>query len=166
MKDSSTDALVANNVNFVEEFEGAAMPPQPSRRVAVVACMDARMDIHKILGLSNGDAHIIRNAGGVITDDVERSLCISQKYLETTEVILMHHTKCGVQTISEADFRQSIFEETGQRPSWTTNTFANVEADVTESINRLQNSPFLKHNQNIRGFVYDVDSGALKEVAS
>ncbi|MXW94496.1 MAG: carbonic anhydrase [Acidimicrobiaceae bacterium] len=142
------------------------MPAAPARRLAVVACMDARLDVLRILGLRAGEAHIIRDAGGVATDDVIRSLCLSQRALGTREVVLVHHTDCGLQLIDEDRFLAELEAETGSRPSWPLETFADPYEDVAESIRRLRSSPFLPHKDHIWGFVYDVDDGKLHEAGT
>jgi len=158
-----TPQLLAANADYAQAFDSAGLPAPPSRHVAVVACMDARMDVYRILGLREGEAHVIRNAGGVISDDAIRSLCISQRLLGTREVVLIHHTKCGMQNLDEQGFLASLKAETGIRPSWKVQAFADPYDDVVESIKRLQESPFLMHTDHIRGFVYDIDDGKLYE---
>ena len=142
---------------------GAGMSPRPERKVAVVACMDARLDLFDILGLQVGDAHLIRNAGGVVTDDVIRSLTISQRFLGTEEIVLIHHTKCGMIGLSEDEFRGGLEAETGQRPTWAAEGFADLDADVRQSMERIRTCPFLLH-RNVRGFVFQMEDGALREV--
>ena len=159
----STPELLAGNAAYARDFDGAGMPAAPARRLAVVACMDARIDVPRILGLHAGEAHIIRDAGGVVTDDVIRSLCLSQRALGTREVVLVHHTDCGLQLIDEDRFLAKLEAETGSRPSWPLETFADPYEDVAESIRRLRSSPFLPHKDHIRGFVYDVADGRLHE---
>jgi carbonic anhydrase len=160
----STDELVANNADYVAGFSDDHLPVAPSRQLAIVACMDSRMDIFEILGLGHGEAHVIRNAGGVITDDVIRSLCLSQRYLGTREVILMHHTDCGLQRVTEDAFKAQLEEELGVKPGWSLESFSDPFDDTAQSMRRLQQSPFLPHKQHVRGFVYDVDTGVLHEV--
>jgi carbonic anhydrase len=138
--------------------------PRPARRVAVVACMDARLDLFAILGLAPGDAHLIRNAGGVATDDVIRSLTISQRKLGTREVVLVHHTDCGMLTFTEDELRSELLEATGVKPSWAAEAFTDLELDVRSSMKRIRTSPFVPHRDRVRGFVYDVDDGVLREV--
>ncbi len=138
--------------------------PRPARRVAVVACMDARLDLFGILGLRPGDAHLIRNAGGVATDDVIRSLTISQRKLGTREVILVHHTDCGMLTFTEDELRHELLAETGVKPSWAAESFTDLDVDVRSSLQRIRTSPFVPHRDRVRGFVYDVDTGLLREV--
>ena len=159
----STPELLAGNAAFAQDFDGAGMPAAPARRLAVVACMDARLDVPRILGLQAGEAHIIRNAGGVITDDVIRSLCLSQRLLGTREVVLVHHTGCGLQLLDEQRFLSELEAETGIRPSWPLEAFADPYDDVVESMRRLHTSPFLPCKDHIRGFVYDVTDGRLHE---
>jgi len=161
---SVTDRLLANNSAYAEAF--ASRPPATTeRRVAVVACMDARLDVYRVLGLGDGEAHVIRNAGGVVTDDVLRSLTISQRKLQTTEVVLLHHTKCGMATFDDDEFVAELAADTGQPPTWAPGAFADTEQDVRESLAAVRACPFLPHTDAVRGFVYDVDTGALSEVA-
>jgi carbonic anhydrase len=137
----------------------------PARGVAVVACMDARLDVHKILGLEEGDAHVIRNAGGVITDDEIRSLTISQRLLGTREVVLIHHTDCGMLTFSDDELKAQIHEEVGVKPHFSMESFSNLEEDVRQSIARIKASPFVPHKESVRGFIYEVETGRLQEVS-
>jgi carbonic anhydrase len=160
----SADELVARNREFAADFRDHDLQVAPTRHLAVVACMDSRMDIFKLLGLGNGEAHIIRNAGGVITDDVIRSLCLSQRLLGTREVILVHHTDCGLQKVREDEFRDELFEELGVKPPWSVEAFTDPFDDVRQSIQRLEITPFVVHKDLIRGFVYDVTTGRLEEV--
>jgi carbonic anhydrase len=160
----NTDELLANNEAYVAQFADHGLQLSPKRHLAVVACMDSRMDIFEMLGLKHGDAHIIRNAGGVVTDDVVRSLVVSQRLLNTQEIILIHHTNCGLQTVSEDEFKHQIEAECGIKPWWALETFGDPYVDVRQSMARLHHSPFVVHKDHIRGFVYDVDSGALNEV--
>jgi len=162
----NTDELVANNSHFVADFRDAGLALAPKRHLAIVACMDSRMDIFQMLGLAHGDAHIIRNAGGVVTDDVIRSLVVSQRLLNTQEVILIHHTNCGLQTISDDGFKKQIEDDCGIRPSWAIEAFTDPYDSVRQSMNRLGHSPFVIFKDNIRGFVYDVETGQLLEVDS
>ena len=159
-----TDELLANNRAAAEGFDGADLQVAPTRQLAVVACMDSRMDIFKILGLGNGEAHIIRNAGGVITDDVVRSLCLSQRSLGTREVVLLHHTDCGLQKVKAEEFKAELESELGVKPAWAVESFDDPYVDVRQSMQRLQLSPFIAHKNHIRGFVYDVGTGLLEEV--
>ena len=142
-----------------------ALPLPPSKHVAVVACMDARLDVHKILGLKEGDAHVIRNAGGVITYDEIRSLTISQRLLGTTEIILIHHTDCGMLTFSDDELKAQIHEDVGLKPHFSMESFSDLEEDVRQSIARIQASPFIPHKQSVRGFIYEVETGRLREVS-
>lgn len=158
-----TDELVEANKSYQEQFEGPLLLP-PARKVAVVVCMDARLDPAKILGLREGDAHVIRNAGGVVTEDALRSLAISQRLLGTEEIVLVHHTDCGMVTFSDDKFRQSIEAETGIRPTWAAEAFRDAAADVVQGIRRIQASPFVPRTDAVRGFVFDVATGALVEV--
>jgi carbonic anhydrase len=160
---SATDEYLANNARYAQTFTGP-LPMPPSRQVAVVACMDARLNVYSILGLGDGEAHVIRNAGGVITDDEIRSLAISQRLLGTREIILIHHTDCGMLTFSDDDFKRSIQEETGIKPQWAAEAFSDLEGDVRQSVARIQASPFVPHKDAIRGFVFDVATGKLNEV--
>lgn len=160
----SADELLAFNGHYVAQFSDHDLALHPARHLAIVTCMDSRMDIFQMLGLSHGDAHIIRNAGGVVTDDVIRSLVLSQRFLGTREVILVHHTNCGLQAINEADFKASLEAEVGFKPWWGLECFLDPYDDTRQSINRLQQSPFVKYKEHIRGFVYDVADGRLHEV--
>jgi carbonic anhydrase len=161
---SVTDEFLRNNAAYAEQFAGP-LPMPPSRHVAVVACMDARLHVSSILGLKEGESHVIRNAGGVVTDDVIRSLAISQRLLGTTEIILIHHTDCGMLTFTDDAFRRSIQDETGIKPPWAAESFTNLEEDVRQSIARIKASPFVPHRGAIRGFVFDVATGKLNEVS-
>jgi carbonic anhydrase len=161
---SVTEELLRNNAIYAESFEKGDLPLPPARAVAVVACMDARLDLHKILGLEEGDAHVIRNAGGVITDDEVRSLTISQRLLGTREVILIHHTDCGMLTFSDDELKAQIHEEVGMKPHFSMESFSDLEEDVRQSVARIQASPFIPHKESVRGFIYEVESGRLREV--
>ena len=163
---SATDRLLANNEAFAAEHGRGHLDVQPSLHLAVVACMDSRLDVFAALGLEDGQAHILRNAGGVITDDVIRSLALSQRKLGTREIILIHHTDCGLQKVTDDGFRAELQEDTGMPPSFAIESFTDVEASVRGSIARIKSSPFLPHRDGVRGFVYDVDTGRLTEVAS
>ncbi len=160
----NTDELLGRNLAYSAQFPDGELAVEPKQQLAIVACMDARLDPLAILGIENGDAHIIRNGGGVITDDVIRSLCLSQRALGTREIILIHHTDCGLQQVDEAEFREELQQETGLKPSWSLETFDDPYVDVAQSIQRLNLSPFLPNKNNIRGFVYDVTDGLLHEV--
>lgn len=160
----SADLLVEANQRSAADFDGADLQVAPTRRLCVVACMDSRMDIFKILGLGNGEAHIIRNGGGVITDDVIRSLCLSQRLLGTREVVLLHHTDCGLQKLRPTEFLAELEAELGVKPSWALESFDDPYADVRQSMQRLHLSPFVLHKDHIRGFVYDVTDGLIREV--
>ncbi len=162
---SVTDELLANNARYAESFSGP-LPLPPAKSIAVVACMDARLDVYRILGLNEGEAHVIRNAGGVITDDEIRSLAISQRLLGTHEVILIHHTDCGMLTFSDEQFKKSIQDDTGIKPAWSAEAFPDLDEDVQQSIARIKASPFIPNKDSIRGFVFDVASGKLNEVVS
>ena len=161
---STTDELLGNAERYAEGFDKADLPMPPGKKVAVVACMDARLNPYGLLGLHEGDAHVIRNAGGVVTDDEIRSLAISQRLLGTEEIILIHHTDCGMLTFSDDEFRTQVEQETGVRPPWSCETFGDLEEDVRESIARIKNSPFIPKKESVRGFVYDVATGRLNEV--
>jgi carbonic anhydrase len=161
---SAVDDYARNNEQYALTHAGG-VPGRPSRHVAVVACMDSRMSIAPMLGLRDGEAHVIRNAGGVVTDDVIRSLVISQRLLGTREVMLIHHTDCGMQRTTEDEFKRAVEAETGIRPPWAVESFGDPEQDVRQSIARLLASPFLPHKDAIRGFVFDVDTGKLNEAA-
>jgi carbonic anhydrase len=163
---SSADELLANNRRSVERFESAGLQVAPTRQLAIVACMDSRMDIFQILGLGHGEAHILRNAGGVITDDVIRSLCLSQRLLGTREIILIHHTDCGLETVQEDSFKAELEAEVGIKPWWALEAFVDPRADVAQSMRRLAMTPFVPHKSHVRGFVYDVSTGALEEVSA
>jgi carbonic anhydrase len=160
---SVTDELLANNASYAENFSGP-LPMPPGKHVAVVACMDARLDVYRILGLNEGEAHVIRNAGGVVTDDEIRSLAISQRLLGTQEIILIHHTDCGMLTFTDDQFKKSIQDETGIKPSWSAEAFPDLDDDVRQSIARIKASPFVPNKDQIRGFVFDVATGKLNEV--
>ncbi|MEA2592076.1 MAG: carbonic anhydrase [Actinomycetota bacterium] len=159
---SVTDEYLANNAAYAESF-AEQLPMPPSRQVAVVACMDARLDVYRILGLNPGEAHVIRNAGGVVTDDAIRSLTISQRLLGTREIILIHHTDCGMLTFTDDAVKRQIQDETGVKPPFALEAFPDLDEDVRQSIARIRESPFIP-NKNIRGFVFDVGSGRLNEV--
>src|ERR687884_2105048 len=156
---SVTDVLLRNNERYAESFDKGDLPMPPGKHVAVVACMDARLNVYGMLGLKEGDAHMIRNAGGGITDDEIRSLIISQRLLGTREIILIHHTDCGMLTFSDDEVKGQIQEEVGIKPQFPLETFADLEEDVRQSIRRIQASPFVPHKESVRGFVYDVQSG-------
>jgi carbonic anhydrase len=158
-----TDELLANNAEYAASFSGP-LPLPPAKHLAVVACMDARLDVYRILGLHEGEAHVIRNAGGVVTDDEIRSLTISQRLLGTTEIILIHHTDCGMLTFTDDSFKADIQAEVGIKPHWSPEAFSDLEADVRQSIARIQASPFIPHKESVRGFVFDVATGRLNEV--
>jgi carbonic anhydrase len=162
---SVTAEYLANNEKYAAAFTGP-LPLPPSKHVAVVACMDARLNVYGILGLEDGEAHVIRNAGGVATDDVIRSLAISQRLLGTTEIILIHHTDCGMLTFTDDGFKRSIQDETGIKPAWSAEAFTDLDEDVKQSVGRIKASPFVVHTDHVRGFVFDVASGALREVTS
>ena len=161
---SVTDDLLANNERYAAGFKGL-LPLPPSAHLAVVACMDARLNVYGILGLREGEAHVIRNAGGVITDDEIRSLAISQRLLGTTEIILIHHTDCGMLTFTDDGFKRAIQDETGIKPEWAAEAFTDLDEDVRQSTARIKASPFIPHKDAVRGFVFDVATGKLNEVS-
>ncbi len=158
-----TDEYLANNADYAAQFSGP-LPLPPSKHVAVVACMDARLDVYRILGVREGEAHVIRNAGGVVTDDEIRSLAISQRLLGTTEIILIHHTDCGMLTFTDDDFKRGIQDETGIKPGWAAEAFGDLDVDVRQSIRRIESSPFVTATTSLRGFIFDVATGRLREV--
>jgi carbonic anhydrase len=160
---TATDEYLRNNAAYAETFTGP-LPLPPAKGTAVVACMDARLNVYAILGLREGESHVIRNAGGVVTDDEIRSLAISQRLLGTTEIILIHHTDCGMLTFTDDAFKRSIHEETGIKPSWSAEAFPDLEEDVRQSKARILASPFIPHKESVRGFVFDVATGKLNEV--
>ena len=161
---SATDALVDNNAAYVSTFDKGDLPLPPARKLAVLACMDARLDPAKVLGLSEGDAHVIRNAGGVVSDDALRSLAISQNLLGTEEIILIHHTDCGMLTFTDDEFKRSVQDDVGIKPEWAAEAFDDLDEDVRQSIARIKASPFVPHTDQVRGFVFDVATGKLDEV--
>ncbi len=161
---SATDELLRNAEAYAEGFDKADLPMPPARKVAVVACMDARLNPYGLLGLQEGDAHVIRNAGGVITDDEIRSLAISQRLLGTEEIVLIHHTDCGMLTFTDDEFRRSIQDETGIKPEWAAEAFPDLDEDVRQSVARVNASPFIPNKESVRGFVYEVETGRLREV--
>jgi carbonic anhydrase len=163
---SVTDELLHNNEAYAASFDKGELPLPPAKKLAVVACMDARLDVAAVLGLEPGDAHVIRNAGGVITDDEIRSLAISQRLLGTEEIVLIHHTDCGMLTFTDDDFKRSIQEDTGVEPEWAPESFRDIEADVRQSIARIHSSPFVPKKDSIRGFIYEVETGRLREVGA
>ena len=158
-----TEEYLANNAQYASTFKGP-LPMPPSKHVAVVACMDARLDVYRLLGLNEGEAHVIRNAGGVVTDDVIRSLVISQRLLGTREIILIHHSDCGMLTFTDDEFKAQIQQDTGIKPPWAAEAFADLDEDVRQSIARIKASPFIPNKDQVRGFVYDVKTGSLREV--
>ncbi|AOW92267.1 carbonate dehydratase [Rhodococcus sp. WMMA185] len=160
---SVTDEYLKNNEAYAAEFSGP-LPLPPSKHVAVVACMDARLDVYRMLGMHLGEAHVIRNAGGVVTYDEIRSLAISQRLLGTTEIILIHHTDCGMLTFTDDDFKRSIQDEVGIKPAWSVEAFSDIAEDVRQSLRRIESSPFIKATTSLRGFIFDVATGRLDEV--
>ena len=162
---SATDDLLRNAEGYAQTFDKGDLQIPPAKKVAIIACMDARVNPSLIFGLQEGDAHVIRNAGGVVTDDEIRSLAISQRLLGTEEIVLVHHTDCGMLTFTDEQFAQRLEEETGVRPSWSAECFDDLEQNVRNSIARIQASPFIPRKDKVRGFVYEVESGRLREVA-
>jgi carbonic anhydrase len=160
---SATDEYLTNNRGYAATFTGP-LPLPPSKHVAVLACMDARLDVYRLLGLGDGESHVIRNAGGVVTDDEIRSLAISQRLLGTREIILIHHTDCGMLTFTDDAFKAGIAEEVGVKPPWSPESFTDLGADVRQSIARIRNSPYIPYTDQVRGFVFDVATGLLDEV--
>jgi carbonic anhydrase len=161
---TATDDYLRNNEAYTGSFT-PSLPIQPSKHVTVIACMDSRLDVFALLGMAPGEAHVIRNAGGVVTDDMIRSLSISQRLLGTSEVILIHHTDCGLQKTTEDEFKGAVEAETGIRPPWAVEAFTDAADDVRQSIGRIKVSPFIPHKDAVRGFVFDVDTGWLNEVS-
>jgi len=161
---SVTDDLIENNSRYAETFSGP-LPLPPSKHVAVLACMDARLDVYRLLGLHEGEAHVIRNAGGVVTDDEIRSLAISQRLLGTKEIVLIHHTDCGMLTFTDEELLGAIEQETGVRPTWSCETFTDLQDDVRASVKRITDSPLIPEKSSVRGFVFDVATGRLSEVS-
>lgn len=160
---SVTDQYLANNAAYAESFEGPR-PLPPSKHVAVIACMDARLDVNRMLGINEGEAHVMRNAGGIVTEDVIRSLAISQRLLGTKEVILIHHTDCGMEKFTDKEFEAAIESDTGLKPNWSAESFVDVQDDLRESAHRVQSSPFVTRHLSLRGFIFDVAAGKLTEV--
>ncbi len=161
---SVTDELLANAERYAATFDKGHLPLPPAKGVAVLACMDARLNVYGLLGLSEGDAHVIRNAGGVVTADERRSLAISQRLLGTREIILIHHTDCGMITFTDDGFKSAIEAETGIKPDWSAEAFTDPDEDVVQSIGRIKADPFIPHKESVRGFVYEVETGRLREV--
>ncbi|MEA2372213.1 MAG: carbonic anhydrase [Solirubrobacteraceae bacterium] len=162
---SVTDELLSNAEAYAASFTKGDLPMPPGRKIAIVACMDARLNPYGLLGLNEGDAHVIRNAGGVITDDEIRSLAISQRLLGTEEIILIHHTDCGMLTFTDDEFKRSIQDELGIKPEWAAEAFPDVDEDVRQSLARVNASPFIPNKSSVRGFVYDVHTGELNEIS-
>jgi carbonic anhydrase len=161
---SVIDEFLANNEAYAGQFAKGSLPMPPAKQIAAVVCMDARLETGALLGLVEGDAHVIRNAGGVVTDDVIRSLTISQRLLGTREIMLIHHTDCGMLTFTDADLKQQILDETGIKPPFAMEAFTDIDADVRQSLARVNASPYIRHKDQVRGFVYEVESGKLREV--
>jgi carbonic anhydrase len=162
---SVTDELLAANEQYAASFDKGDLPLPPARKIAILACMDARLNPYGALGLQEGDAHIIRNAGGVVTDDEIRSLAISQRLLGTEEIVLIHHTDCGMLTFTDDEFKKSIQEDVGIKPEWAVESFPDLDEDVRQSLARIEASPFIPNKSSVRGFVYDVETGRLREVS-
>jgi carbonic anhydrase len=162
---STIDELLKNNEAYAASFDKGDLPLPPGRKIAVLACMDARLDPARVLGLEEGDAHVIRNAGGVVSDDAIRSLAISQHLLGTEEIVILHHTDCGMLTFSDNEFAERLESETGSRPGWNAQAFEDLDIDVRDSIERIKNSPFVPRSDRVRGFVYEVETGRLREVS-
>jgi carbonic anhydrase len=161
---SAIDTYLENSAKYADRFCKGDLPAPPAGEIAVVACMDARLDVGALLGISEGDAHILRNAGGVVTDDVIRSLMLSQRLLGTREIMLIHHTDCGMLTVTDAELKEKVRNETGVAPPFAIEAFTDLEQDVRQSIARIEASPFVPHKDAIRGFVYEVETGRLREV--
>ncbi|TML99817.1 MAG: carbonic anhydrase [Actinobacteria bacterium] len=161
---SVTDELLRNAEQYASSFQKGDLPLPPAKKVAVVACMDARLIPSRVLGLEEGDAHVIRNAGGVVTDDEIRSLAISQRLLGTEEIILIHHTDCGMLTFTDDEFKRQVQDDTGIKPEWAPESFTDLDEDVRQSIARIKASPFIPRKDQVRGFVYEVETGKLREV--
>lgn len=162
---TATDELLHHADRYAQAFDNGELPLPPARKLAVLACMDARLNPYGLLGLSEGEAHVIRNAGGVVSDDAIRSLAISQNLLGTEEIVLIHHTDCGMLTFTDEELAERLEDQTGQRPEWSAHAFADLEEDVREGIERIRQSPFIPRTDAVRGFVYDVHSGRLTEVS-
>ncbi len=162
---SATDELLANNEEYAANFDKAELPLPPAKKMAVLACMDARLHPTKALGLAEGDAHVLRNAGGVVTDDAIRSLAISQNLLGTEEIVLIHHTDCGMLKFTDEEFKDRLERESGRRPEWDSEAFDDLEGNVRASIARIEASPFIPNKDSIRGFVYEVETGRLREIS-
>ena len=161
---TTTDDLLAHAQAYAATFDKGGLPLPPARQVAIVACMDARLNPYGLLGLSEGDAHVIRNAGGIVTQDELRSLAISQRLLGTTEIILIHHTDCGMLTFTDEEFRAQILADTGVKPTWATEAFTDLDADVRQNVARIRAEPSIPLKESVRGFVYSVEDGSLREV--
>jgi carbonic anhydrase len=161
---SVIDQLLANNDAYVATFRDGHLPRPPAKRLAIIACMDSRLDVFAALGLGNGEAHVIRNAGGVVTEDEIRSLAISQRLMGTREVVLIHHTDCGMLTFDDDEFKRALHAETGVEPTWASESFHDLDDDVRQSIARVTSSPFIPYTDSVRGFVFDVTTGRLREV--
>ena len=163
---TATDDLLRNAEDYAASFDRGDLPLPPAKKIAVLACMDARLLPARLLGLEEGDAHVIRNAGGVVTDDEIRSLAISQRLLGTEEIILIHHTDCGMLTFTDDDFKRSVLDDTGIKPAWAAEAFSDLDEDVRQSVARIKASPFIPRKDSVRGFVYEVETGRLREVST
>jgi carbonic anhydrase len=161
---SGIDEALEGNQNYAEGFDHGGLPAPPAKKLVVVTCMDARIDVHAVLGLGPGDAHVLRNAGGIVTDDTIRSLAISQRALGTEEILVMHHTRCGMLGLQDREFAAQLEDETGVAPAWGAGGFDDIDQDVRDSIARIEDSPFVPHTSAVRGFVYEVETGRLREV--
>ena len=162
---SATDRLLANNEKYAASFDKGSLPAPPAKKVAVLACMDARLHPSKVLGLQEGDAHVIRNAGGVVTDEEIRSLAISQNLLGTEEILLIHHTDCGMLKFTDAEFKEQLERDFGVRPEWDSEAFTDLEANLHASMEKIKASPFIAYKHSIRGFIYEVETGRLREIS-
>lgn len=162
--DNVIEAFLRNNQAYARDFNSGDLPPQPARGVAVLTCMDARIDVGRILGLKEGDAHVIRNAGGVVTDDALRSLIVSQRYLDTNKIVVINHTNCGMLTFKDHELKDDLERETGVRPEFPIFTFEDLEANVRDQVAQLNDSPFIAAGTEVAGFIYDVETGRLQEI--
>lgn len=162
--DNVIETFLRNNQAYARDFNSGDLPPQPARGVAVLTCMDARIDVGRILGLKEGDAHVIRNAGGVVTDDALRSLIVSQRYLDTNKIVVINHTNCGMLTFKDHELKDDLERETGVRPEFPIFTFEDLEANVKDQVAQLNDSPFIAAGTEVAGFIYDIETGRLQEV--
>jgi carbonic anhydrase len=161
---SAIDDVLQSNERYASGFDLGDLPGAPAKKLAIVTCMDARLNVHKALGLEEGDAHVIRNAGAVITDDEIRSLAISQHFLGTEEIMVIDHTRCGLLTFTDDEFNEKLRDETGEEPEWNAGTFNDLDQDVRDSVRRIEESPFIPRTDVVRGFIYEVETGRLREV--